>query len=340
MHIVEDQTVRNQMIVFDPFPLLGPIVRGDNALLTEEEPLHKPIEHGQRARLLTRALGDVGLQVVANFYVGIVYYELGDARQTAECLRWNIAFLEGKLIHEHFGMTGLPSVLSRAYLSWSLAELGVFDEGSARGEEGLGKLYVDQGDVHRAILMLERGLELCQTWDTPTLFPQMARSLGAAYALSGRVDEALPLLEQAASTGRKGSQAVSFTHLSQGYLSAGRMEEALHYAHLALKRAQECKRRCYQAYALHLLGEIAVHQKPPEVEQAEAHYREALALAEELGMRPLKAHCHRSFGMLYSQTSHSEHARAELFTAIEMYRDMEMTFWLPQAEATLAEVAR
>jgi hypothetical protein len=33
-----------------------------------------------------------------------------------------------------------------------------------------------------------------------------------------------------------------------------------------------------------------------------------------------------------------EQARAELSTAIELYRAMEMTFWLPQAESALAQV--
>ncbi len=55
-------------------------------------------------------------------------------------------------------------------------------------------------------------------------------------------------------------------------------------------------------------------------------------------MRPLQAHCHRGLGTLYSQTGQVEQARAELSTAIEMYRDMEMTFWLPETEAKLAEV--
>ncbi len=77
---------------------------------------------------------------------------------------------------------------------------------------------------------------------------------------------------------------------------------------------------------------------PPNVEQAETHYQQALALANELGMRPLQAHCHHGLGTLYSQTGHSEQARTELSTAIEMYRDMEMTFWLPETEAALAEV--
>ena len=63
-----------------------------------------------------------------------------------------------------------------------------------------------------------------------------------------------------------------------------------------------------------------------------------VTLATELGMRPLQAHCHRGLGTLYSQTEQLEQARAELSMAIEMYRDMEMTFWLPETEAALADV--
>ena len=74
--------------------------------------------------------------------------------------------------------------------------------------------------------------------------------------------------------------------------------------------------------------------------QAEAPTSQALALAEELGMRPLQAHCHRGLGTLYATTGQREQARTELSTAIEMYRAMEMTFWLPQTEAALAQVER
>jgi hypothetical protein len=55
-------------------------------------------------------------------------------------------------------------------------------------------------------------------------------------------------------------------------------------------------------------------------------------------MRPLQAHCHRGLGTLYSQTNQPEQACTELNTALEMYRDMEMRFWLPETEAALAGV--
>jgi Flp pilus assembly protein TadD len=77
---------------------------------------------------------------------------------------------------------------------------------------------------------------------------------------------------------------------------------------------------------------------PLKTERAEESLRQALALADELGMRPLQAHCHRGLGTLYATIGRPEQARAELSTATEMYQVMEMTFWLPQAEAALAEV--
>jgi hypothetical protein len=83
-----------------------------------------------------------------------------------------------------------------------------------------------------------------------------------------------------------------------------------------------------------------MHGAPLEIEQAETHYHQALTLANELGMRPLQAHCHRGLGTLYCQTGQSEKARAELSMAIEMYRDMKMTFWLPETEAALAAEGR
>jgi len=55
-------------------------------------------------------------------------------------------------------------------------------------------------------------------------------------------------------------------------------------------------------------------------------------------MRPLQAHCHHGLGTLYAKSDQREQARTQLSAAIDLYRTMEMTFWLPQAEATLAQV--
>ena len=105
-----------------------------------------------------------------------------------------------------------------------------------------------------------------------------------------------------------------------------------------LRDGASAKERGYQAYALRLLGEIAAWREPLENALAEAHYQQALALAEELGMRPLQAHCHLGLGTLYATTGQREQAHAALVVAIDLYRAMDMTFWLPQAEAALAQV--
>jgi tetratricopeptide (TPR) repeat protein len=133
-------------------------------------------------------------------------------------------------------------------------------------------------------------------------------------------------------------QALWIAELGEAYLLAGRPDEAMTQAQHALKLSRVHREQGHQAYALRLLGEILAWREPPAGEQAEVHYHQARALAEELGMRPLLAHCHRGLGTLHAKAGRQEQARTELSTAIELYRGMDMTFWLPQAEATLAQV--
>jgi len=104
------------------------------------------------------------------------------------------------------------------------------------------------------------------------------------------------------------------------------------------KLTQGYKERSNEAYARRLLGDLAAQREPPARDQAEDYYRQALALAEKLGMCPLGAHCHRGLGTLYAMTGQPEQAPAALSTAIEMYRSMDMTFWLPHTERALAQV--
>jgi len=170
----------------------------------------------------------------------------------------------------------------------------------------------------------------------------MAPALGAAYTLDGRVADAVPLLtqalEQAKATELAGPQALCSLPLGEAQMMAGRLEDAHSLAEEALAHARAHQERGNEAYALRFLGDIAARRDPPESEPAVAHYQQALTLAEALGMRPLAAHCHRGLGLLYCQVGRGEQARAALSAAIELYRAMDMTFWLPQVEATLAQV--
>jgi tetratricopeptide (TPR) repeat protein len=309
----------------------------------------RALASGQRARAIAAALGELALQVQTHFHLGQVYHSLGDYRQAIDVLQWNVAALTGELRYERFGGTNLPSVQSRCWLVWCLAELGAFAEGRALGDEviqmaetvdlpfdrgntyhSVGRLYLRQGDFPKAVAMLERGLEVCQAANIQLFVPMLASELGAAYALSGRITEALPLLEQAVAQttamGRVSHLALWTVQLGEGYLLAGRLEDALLLAQRTLTLTRAHGERGYQAHALRLLGDIHAQRQPPDVAPAETHYREALALAEELGMRPLQAHCHRGLGTLYAKTGQREQARAELSTAVELYRALEMTF--------------
>ena len=124
-----------------------------------------------------------------------------------------------------------------------------------------------------------------------------------------------------------------YLRTGEGYLLAGRPDEATQMVLRARDFAQQRRERADLAGVQRLLGQIAAYRDPPEVESAEAHYRQALAAAEKLDMRPLQAHCHLGLGMLFQRTSNRAKAAEHLTIAATMYREMEMGFWLEKAEA-------
>ena len=276
-----------------------------------------------------------------------------------ECFRKNMACLHGALLQERFGLAGLASVVSRRLLVVSLAECGAFAEGRALAEEGvriaeaadhpysrvmaywgMGFRALRQGDLPQALPVLERALDLAQGVHFRLVVPRIAALLGAAYTLAGRTTEALPLLEQAVEQAVAMhfmlDHALRVVWLGEAYLlrrSAGRGVRPGAAGPGVLPSASGAGPRSLRPAAPR--RDCSAAQRRRSLNRP-SHYRQALALAEELGMRPLAAHCHRGLGTLYSQTGRLEQARAALGTAIDMYRAMEMTFWLPQAEAALA----
>jgi class 3 adenylate cyclase/tetratricopeptide (TPR) repeat protein len=321
------------------------------------------IAAAQRVLALATASGEVVLRALAHSYLGRAYHAQGDYHRAIDCFRETVVSLDGARRYERFGQLILPAVLSRTYLAWCHAELGTFAEGMVFGEEGLriaevvahpgslmwayhgiGLLSLRQGDLPRALLGLERAMDICQDTDSPVWFPPLAGALGAAYTLSGCVADAVPLLtqalEQATAMATVFMQALCSLSLGEAQVLAGRQEDAHTLAERARALTREHQERGDEAYALRLLGEITTRRTPPEREQAESYYRQALTLAEELGMRPLVAHCHLGLGKLYATIGRRSEACAELSAAVELYQAMEMTFWLPQVEAALAQVEK
>jgi len=316
----------------------------------------------ERAIAMARSREDYGLEVMATLFLGQAYYCLGNYPKAVEAPRRNLVPLDSPVVRERFGAVGLPFAFSRSSLALSLAERGEFVEAVARCAEaiqiaeavghpysvtmthrGMGLLHLRRGDLHQATLALEHALEICQGVDSPPLFHAVSSTLGYAYALCERSAEAIPLLEKAAVerpavTGTLEGQSLRIISLSEAYLLASREADARAAAQRALGLARQYKERGHEAYTLRLLGEIAAQEDPLDIGKAEDRYRQALVLAEELGMRPLIAHCHVGLGKLYQRIGNTQQARTYLTDGVAMMRDMEMGSWLEKAEAELKEL--
>ena len=302
-------------------------------LLSGQGEYEQAVTACERAIAMARTLDDYGLEVVATNILGQAYYYLGNYPKAVEALRCNLVPLDSPVVRERFGALNLPFANSRASLALALAERGEFVEAIVRCTEaiqiveavghphsvtamyrGMGHLHLRRGDLHQATLTLEHALEICQGVDSPPLFHAVSSALGYAYALSGRSAEAISLLEEGVERPVIGGEGKSqrTIWLSEAYLLAGREADARAAAQRALGLARHHKERGYEAYTLRLLGEIAAREDPLDIGKAENHYRQALALAEELGMRPLIAHCHVGLGKLYRRTGNQQQAKEHL----------------------------
>ena len=318
------------------------------------------LQAGLRALAIGEAQADLALQVVANSYLGRAYVARGECREGVRHCEAAVALIPEGMAQERFGQAAIQGSLVRHHLAMALGALGRFAEAFRRLREAmhiaeeaghvysllfplfsLGTLMLDQGDFAGAVAPLERGLDLCRTREVPLLLHDFAGALGAAYHGTGRRAEAVALMEDAARglaerTARVVGWAGRVGALGGAYLLDGRLADATRIAQEGLAAARQRGERGVEGHVLRFLGDIAVHPDRFEVETAEAHYRQALALAEELGLRPLMAHCHLGLGRLYRRAGTRQQAREHITTAGTMFGEMDMRFWLEQAEAEMA----
>jgi tetratricopeptide (TPR) repeat protein len=252
----------------------------------------------------------------------------------------------------------LPSVRARSHLAWTLAELGDFAGAHQAAEEGLrladaanhaysvshaclglGGTRLRQGEFQAAIPILAHGFAASER--VPLLRPPIAADLGVARARCGSIAEGLAHLhaavEGAEAMGRLSRLPLIIVKCGEIHLLAGDGAEAARLGVDALRLAIEQKERGNEVYARHLLAEIHAAGGTSPASTADREYREALALAIELGMRPLAARCHAGLGIFLLRAGERREALSELDTARTMFREMAMRFWLEALEVDSAK---
>ncbi len=258
------------------------------------------VRFGQEALSIARTLGDGPIEVVATSFLGMTHAVRGEFSAAATFLERNVA-LEDDLRHERFGAPAIQSALSGAWLADVLSQVGRFDEAIAHAEAAvqiaeeadhpftlyiglsdLGLAHFRRGDLPRATRVLERCLDLGRTWQIVVAISAVAATLGAAYALDGRTDEALPLVAGAVDEFRSRQilnlPALILLCAGMTCLRAGRIAEAASYAREALALTRRLGARGSEAHALCLAGDVA---STGGAEDAPSYYRDALALAAE-----------------------------------------------------------
>jgi class 3 adenylate cyclase/tetratricopeptide (TPR) repeat protein len=316
----------------------------------------------ERALALGEQIQDVPVRLHACHYLGLACHALGDYGRAAELLRTFVRSPESEWPAGAF--RGTPSgswkgyqAVNLAWLARCLAERGEFEEGVAAGRqavavaEGLGNPYVlagaciglghctlVRGDLDAAGPVLERACTVARESNLALYRPQATRLLGDVYLLAGRIDEGVALVRAAAAEVESKrllmQHAAVLALLGEACLIANRVGDAAIAAQRALSLARERGQRGDAAAALHVLGEAAARGSF-DAASARARYSQALVLAQELGMRPLVAHCHLGLGKLYRRTGDRVKAEEHLTTATTMYREMGMTFFLEKMDAAL-----
>jgi class 3 adenylate cyclase/tetratricopeptide (TPR) repeat protein len=350
-HLREAETISEQL---NDDLRRGRVCAFMTTVLSTFDELDEAVVTGNRALEIARRAGDLRLRILSTSYLEQAHYYRGEYEHVVEFATDNLATLPADWVHEYFGMAVPASIFGRAWLIMSLAELGRFAEAAKYGAEAIqlaeptqhphtigwahlaaSMLHLSKGDWAKARLLLEHWINMRQTLDIAVLLPSAVASYAWALAQIGEASEALSrvreaeeLLERQAATGIVGHRRWAYHAVSRAYLLLGRLDEA---GRLGCRSVESSQRPPgFTAHALRLLGDLSTHPDQFDAENGEAHYRQALALAELHGMRPLVAHCHLGLAKLYRRTGKAEHARENLAVATTMYRAMDMDFWLEQ----------
>jgi DNA-binding SARP family transcriptional activator len=325
--------------------------------------LDEALASGTRALEIAGRLGDVRLRILSTTYLEQEHYLRGEHEGVVQLATDNLAALPADWVYEYFGNAAPASVYDRYWLVMSLTQLGRFTEAAEYAAEalrlaesthhpytvgqthfGAGTLHLLKGEWAKARSVIEHGIAVIRSGNVVLLLPLAVTSFAWVLAQLGDASEALNrlregerLVERLAARGIISQNSRLYHALGRAALLLGRLDEARRLGDRAVESSSS--HPGFAAHALHLLGDIATHPDRLDVERGEAHYREALALAEPRGMRPLVAHCHLGLGRLYRRTGMHQQAREHLTPATTMYREMDMRFWLQKTEQEMRELS-
>jgi tetratricopeptide (TPR) repeat protein len=302
------------------------------------------------------------LRILTTTFLEQTHAFRGDYERAVELATNNLAALPADWGDEDFGNAVPASINQRFWLVVGLTELGRFVEAAQYEAEMLrlvgpiqnayavgqahwaaGWLHLLQGDWAKARSLVEHSIAAYRTGNvgdmnlprTVALSAWVLAQLGEAGEALNRLREGEQLLESQAVRRNPWGRSRVYHALGRAGLLLGWLDEAQRLADHAVESSPGY--HGYAARALHLLGDIATHPDRFDAERGETHYRQALALAEQRGMRPLVAHCHLGLGKLYLRMGKHEQAQEHLTNATKMYREMDMSFWLKQAEAEIRQ---
>jgi predicted ATPase/class 3 adenylate cyclase len=315
---------------------------------------------GTRALAIARGLGDLELRILSTSYLEQAHNLRGEYDRVVELATDNLAALPADWVYKYFGIAAPSSVYDRSWLVLSLAQLGRFTEAAEVEAEMIqlaepthhaytlamayyagGTLHLLQGDWAKACALTEQEIAVVRTGNVVLLLPWAVASSAWVLAQIGEASEALnrlregeQLVDRHAARGLFGYRGWAYHSLGRAALLLRRLDEARSLGARAIESS--LAHPGFAAHALHLLGDVATHPDRFDAERGEAHYLEALALAEPRGMRPLLAHCHFGLSRLYTRTGQRQEAQEHVTTAWTLYREMDMSFWRQQVEAEMA----
>ncbi|HEV8532449.1 MAG TPA: adenylate/guanylate cyclase domain-containing protein [Methylomirabilota bacterium] len=319
------------------------------------------IDYGERCLRIADATQDLGLQALARGYLGYSCHAQGQYRRAEFILRQNVEALERTRETDTGTQTAISYVTSSGWLAFTLAELGDFHAADACADQAMraadeaghvygqtiartlaGLVWLRRGHLDRARELLQPSLDACREKHLDVWRPIPSSLLGLTLALRGHVDSALPLLEDGVHLsevlGINAYLSLWTLHKAEGLLAAGEPARAGEAARHALDLAVAHKERGHQAWAWRLLGEVASREGGPGLAQAEEHYRQALAIAEELKMQPLVAHVRMGWGRVCRLLGDRLRAEEHLVAAFTLFREMDVPFWVKKCGEEMMQV--